>query len=87
MNEQIKSILAKKVQDISAEETCILDEWLMEASNHDCENDPSDRHCSICFYAVKASKKLGEIEQVDELRELDIESSLLEKLGEQAVSW
>ena len=78
MEKEIMQILDKHIDLITAEEVCELDSWLTEASFHDCGNDPSDRHCDICFYAVKAAKKLGDIEKLDEMRERDLEEVMLE---------
>ena len=71
MDKEIKQILEKKIDLITAEEVCELDAWLTEAAGHDC-TDPM-RHCEFCFYAVKAAKKLGDIEKLDEAREHDID--------------
>ena len=84
MNETIKQILEKKTEDITAEETLALDAWLTNASYHDCDNNPSDRHCAICFFAVKTAKKMEYIEDMDTQRESDIEQALLETEGERA---
>ena len=81
----IEALLEKPTEQIDHNETKMLDEYLTEMSSHDCSNDPSDRHCPICFQGAKIACKLGQIEKRDEQIERDVESVLLEKAGQEAV--
>lgn len=83
MDTNIMQILDKKADSVTAEETCLLDNWLTEASSHDCDRM---RHCTFCFFMNKVARLLGQIEQLDDMREQDLEQVLLETEGECAVN-